>query len=284
MAKPMPPRPRPAPAGERAPARPGNTLAPLRVSYYKRMHRQHVYTVTVGWSNKEAVRPPAGAKPVTLRLLMAGAQVVPSEQTLDPNKPDASVNFFVTPLARGHLRGERLEVLVGDRKVQEVPLPAKVVSQRFTLFLLALTFLVPWFLLHYCKYSPLVALSDPDAQKDEKGMLMRMPGELLNHRMEKNVPALPDFITDNLPAVKDGLVTARKSIGDVYAQLCTHSEDKPLAFYSACILLGLTFFSWLLLRAKRKKRLGKPIPILAAEGSTMGGLPAGMAADLDEDD
>src|SRR5262245_23436911 len=144
MAKATSPQPRPT-AARPTPQRPENTLPPLRVVYYRRMRSQRVYTFKVGWSNKEQSRPPAGARPVTLRLLMAGAQVVPSEQTLDPTKPDASARFYVTPLAKGHLHGERLEILIDDRKVQEVPLQCRVTSQRSTIALLLLTILVPWF-------------------------------------------------------------------------------------------------------------------------------------------
>src|SRR5207253_2462625 len=98
------------------------------IRYYRRMSRQRVYNVTVGWPKPGAGRtkPPAGTPPVTVRLLMAGAQVVPSEHTLDPNRADAQATFYVTPLARGWLRNEKLEVLIQGRKVQEMRLPAKV--------------------------------------------------------------------------------------------------------------------------------------------------------------
>ena len=82
-----------------------------------------------------------------VRLIMAGAQVVPAEQTLDPSDGDAKVTFYVTPLAKGWLRGERVEVLQNGRKVGELRTAAKVTTQRLTLALLVLTFLVPWLLL-----------------------------------------------------------------------------------------------------------------------------------------
>lgn len=272
MAKATSPQPRPAAA--RPPVkRPENTLAPLRIVYYRRMRDRHVYTFKITWSNKEGVRPPAGARPVTLRLLMAGAQVVPSEQALDPAKPDASVSFHVTPLAKGHLRGERLEVLIDDRKVQEVRLRSRVTSQRATLALLLLTFLVPWFLLHYCKYSALLPSSSKEA-----GMVMRTPGALLDHRLKENVPAVPEFIETNAPMVATWLDDARKHFSGIYEQICLWNAVYPLAFYAALILLFLTLVSWRLHAAKRKKLISKPIP-----------LPAGMGAPIsdrldDEDD
>src|SRR4051812_39329760 len=75
---------------------------------------------------------------------MAGAQVVPAEQTLDPANFDDRATFYVTPLAKGWLRGERLEVLQNGRKVQEIRLPCKVTTQRWTWFFLLLTIFVGW--------------------------------------------------------------------------------------------------------------------------------------------
>lgn len=268
MAKATPPRP--APTAGRAPARaPENTLSPLRITYYRRMHRQYVYTVTVGWSNK--TRPAGGAKPVMLRLLMAGAQVVPSEQALDPARPDASVDFYVTPLARGHLRSERLEVLVGERKVQEVALPCKVTSQRFTLFLLAMTFLVPWFVLHYGKYSYLVPQNVAESQ-----LIRRTPGAILEHRLQQNLPFVPDVLEQQAPAVAKVLTDdIPEKVGSFY-DLVWLNRHEPLAVYAFLGLLFLTLICWFTRRGKRKRRIGPPIPLPAG-----GAVP--VAADEDED-
>ena len=271
MAKAMPPQPRPAAAARPAAKRPENTLPPLRITYYRRMRRQRVYTVKVAWSNDDHARPPAGAKPVTLRLLMAGAQVVPAEQWLDPAKPDATASFHVTPLAKGHLRGERLEILIDDRKVQEVRLHCKVASQRLTLALLVLAFLVPWFLLHYTKYAPLSPVGK------EFGFVQRTPGALLKHRLEQNMPDMPDLINDHVPVVREWLVTLREKLADFY-ELLYLNRDEPLAFYSAVALLLLTAVSWWLHRPKRKKLLSKPIPLPA-----LAGVPTADSLDEDED-
>jgi hypothetical protein len=119
------------------------TLPALRVRYYKRMRPNKVYPVQVGWRSG---RKGGDGGPVQVRLIMAGAQVVPSEQTMDPTDPDAKVTFYVTPLARGWLRGERIEVVQNGRKVGELRTGAKVTTQRFTWVMLALTLLVPWLL------------------------------------------------------------------------------------------------------------------------------------------
>src|SRR5947207_865510 len=68
-----------------------STAAPqLQVRYYKKMRPNRVYPVVVGWKPTGAGRSSAG-NPVLLRLVMAGAQVVPAEQPLDPADPDAKV-------------------------------------------------------------------------------------------------------------------------------------------------------------------------------------------------
>src|SRR5262249_19492101 len=82
----------------------------IRVRYYKRMRPNKAYPVHVTWRTPASGRS-ASSDPVTVRLVMGGAQVVPAEQPLDLADPDAHATFYVTPLAKGWLRGERLEVV-----------------------------------------------------------------------------------------------------------------------------------------------------------------------------
>lgn len=271
-----------------------NTIAPLQVRYYRRMSSRRVYGVSVSWpKSKDERRAPAGTPPVTVRLLMAGAQVVPSEQTLDPADPGAKATFYVTPLAKGWLRGERLEILVGGRKVQEVALPAKVGSQRATCVLLLLALLVPWLLLSYGKYSPLT-LSKVDVLRHElftktrdkgglreidKARILRAdnpgreapnvdgefgkitPGDILRERIAHELPSMPGFIDDSVPAVRDGLVTFRGKIGDFYDNLLEWTSQYPIAFYVFAVFLVLALISFIVNQDKRKKRASKAIPI-----------------------
>src|SRR5437763_1577694 len=111
-------------------ARSGPGLSPVRVLYYRQMKLQRVYAVEVSWQKTDR---PARPEVLTVRLSAAGAQVVPAEQALDAAKPDAKAIFHVTPLARGWLPNQKLEVLdQAGRKVREIPLACKVVSQRIT--------------------------------------------------------------------------------------------------------------------------------------------------------
>jgi hypothetical protein len=268
-----------------------NTIAPLQVRYYRRMSPRRVYGVSVSWPKKEERRAPAGTPPLTVRLLMAGAQVVPAEHTLDPNDPAAKATFYVTPIAKGWLRNERLEILVGGRKVQEMTLPAKVGSQGLTIALLVLAFLIPWFLLSYGKYSPLT-LSKADVEKSEffnlgaqsltqfeKVMILNAddpgrkakatygkfnhltPGEILTRRIEREVPAVPDVVNDSVPAVREGLVSFREKIGDLYDNIILWNEQYPLAFCFFVGFLVLALVSFIVHQDKQKKRSSKPIPI-----------------------
>src|SRR5262249_17397978 len=125
----------------------------------------------------------------TVRLLAAGAQVLPSEQPLDPT---GAAKFYLTPLARGWLAAERVEVLHEGRKIQEIPLATKVVSRRRVWILLLLTILLPWFILAFLRYAPVTESIGKDRVR---------AGDI--HRIERfvdaNLPALPDvqFVQDN---------------------------------------------------------------------------------------
>jgi len=256
----VPKKSAPTPTRGSAPEHMGPSLPALKITYYKRMKRQRVYAVTTTWYNPEKRRPPPGAGPIVVRLLMAGAQVVPSEQPLDPARTDAKAVFYVTPLARGWLRHECMEVLVGGRKVQEIPLSAKVTSQRFTLFLLALTILVPWFLYNYVVKSPLY-----------NTVAGKTPGETLAARIAKSVPETPGFIKNNLPFIHNGLVGFRDEvIGGAYNLLWNLGDKHPLTLIITIALLLLTIISWIAHWDRRKRRYGKPVPV----GSDSAGGPA----------
>src|SRR5689334_4542121 len=130
-----------------------SNLPPLRVRYYRLMKPNRVSTVEVYWPKSAKLPRDTQARgDLTVRLIVAGAQVLPSEQTMNPAQPGAKAVFYVTPLAKGWLRNEKLEVLSQGRKVQEIPMASKVVSQRLTWFLLFCTFFVPWFILDQIKY------------------------------------------------------------------------------------------------------------------------------------
>jgi hypothetical protein len=208
----------------------------------RRMKPQHVYPCTVSW--KSTPRKGAGG-PLVVRLIMAGAQVVPAERTLDPDRPADKALFYVTPLARGSMRAEHVEVLRDGRKVQEIPLRSKVVTQRLTWSLLALTILLPWLWQAYIR----------DAE---------VPGTKVKNYLEKHSPAVPELIADKAPAVATFLEEIPERLEtNINGLLGMAQEVRDLTLYLAGGLLLLTIVSWLFHGEKRSKRVGNPIPVPA---------------------
>lgn len=117
----------------------------LQVVYPKRMRPNKTYALRVTWRDRSKSAGVDG-EPLSLRLVMAGAQAVPAERKLDPSDPKAKATFYVTPITKGWLKGERLEVIQNGEKIQEISLPAKAVSNRMPWFLLLLAIIVPWWL------------------------------------------------------------------------------------------------------------------------------------------
>jgi hypothetical protein len=252
----------------------------LSVRYWKKMRLHKVYPVTVSGSGR------GDSEPVVVRVVMAGAQVVPAELPLDPSDPSDKATFYVTPIAQGGLRGERVEVLQGGRKVQEIRIPAKVSSQRGTLVWLFLAFFIPWLILHYFVYSPIgyqtplnpngteQYVSQPwkeykyTPRKDAKGNVVRdRDGEPLDARGEQ----ITDFFTSNMPKLES--LFDDKDILNIYHDIqdfprlaylhlfdSYHNLDEPLAFYIFLALMFLTLVSFVLRQEGRKTVYGRPLP------------------------
>jgi hypothetical protein len=226
-------------------------LPALRVRYYRQLTPQRVHTAEVYW--QKSGEPARGE--ITVRLLAAGAQVVPAEQTMDCSKPDATAVFYVTPLAKGWLRNEKIEVLANNRKVQEIPLASKVVGQKFTWFLLLCTLLVPWCITEFIKHSPMAQTS---RLADER-IVYRDVSKEVEAYIKDNVPSLPKSWKGG--TVDTGLKDARSWVAQRYQQLVQVSTIEPIAFYVACVLLALTLVSAYLHMPKRCRATGKPIPV-----------------------
>jgi hypothetical protein len=228
-------------------------LPPLRVRYYRRMKPARVHTVEVLW--RKSAKPQRGE--VTVRLRAAGAQVLPSEQTMNAAEPDKKTIFYVTPLVKGWLRNQKLEVFSQGRKVQEIPMTTRVVSQRFTWFLLLCTLFVPWFLAEVVKlYPPAEAARGRDDR-----IVYRHIAKEVEAYIKDSVPALPGFLKGT--PVETGLLEARSLAGKGYQSLVEVSRLEPIAFYAGAVLLGLTLISAYMHKPKRRKVTGKPIAVVA---------------------
>jgi hypothetical protein len=277
-----------APAREARPAAKG---APsLNVRYWKRMRPNKVYPVVVSAAGR-------GDVPVTVRVVMAGAQVVPAEQTMVPGQPGEKLTFYVTPLARGGLRGERVEVLQDGKKVQEIRIPCKVVTQRPTLVWLFLALFVPWLILHYFVYAPVGY--QPPLDAEGKPMYVEDPSEHYLKDVEviwsaktrkakqpspekpvaqKELPSarITHFIEDNTPDLKP-LLADWPDIANIYQDIQGfpekaylhlfieyHNLGQPLAFYLFLVLLFITFVSFVLKQEGRRTVYGRPLPVAEA--------------------
>jgi len=238
--------------------------SPLVVRYMRRMKRQRVYAYEVRW--RETSRAGMPGAPVTVRMVVAGAQVIPTERSLDPSRPHDRAIFYVTPLARGWLRGERLEVLADGRKVQEIPLPSKVVSQRLTWVLLLLTFVVPWLWSSWIKQEQFTSAD-------------KQLGTRIERFVYAEFPQAPSILKEKYPDIADALVDARFYVKDGINWLHHQSLDYPIGFYLGAFLAALTLISLVIHRDLRQRRVGPPIPVPEAdEGARATMTPRSSAA------
>ncbi|MFO0965672.1 MAG: hypothetical protein U0793_08825 [Gemmataceae bacterium] len=213
----------------------------MRIRYYRQMKKSRVYNFVVSWDSEFQYRGPE--QNVSVRLLAGGAQVVPAEVQLDPNDPKDQALFHVTPLAKGWMRGEKVEVAVNGKKVQEIQLFSKAVSHRSTWLFFFLMFVGPWFV----------------ASAIQKDHLNRNVMVDVHTAIEKSVPDTPAFIKENVPAVDTALSRFWVLLAVCAEQLHFLAWDYPLPFYT-----GLAFFILMLLSAfvnrdKRRTLVGKPL-------------------------
>jgi hypothetical protein len=238
----------------------------LTVRYWKKMRPNKVYPVVVSTKGRLDI----GA--LTLRVVVAGAQVVPAEQPFDPANPSEKVTFYVTPLAKGPLRGERLEVLKDGVKIQEFRMPSRVCTQRPTLFWLCLSLLIPWLLMHYFMYSPIGFQAPLEENGTEKYIRRPWDDYYRPGFGEPRSIRITEFVEDNTPDLK--LITSDKDILDQYDSIRTFPQKvylhlferyretrQPIAFYVFLALLLIAFISFVLRQEGRKTLYGKPLPL-----------------------
>jgi len=289
MNEPVPSRPKSAVAAKdtslsRA-AQVESSRSQVLVRFYRRMKLRRVYPLVVGLQQRLSASGTAFA----VRPLVPGALVTPGELIMDPAKAGTQATFYVTPLARGRLPHARVQLHRQGNLLQEIALPMKAVTQRLTWILLALTILVPAFLLYTTKYHPLTGTvpremrAAPEQPKngqagDKKpglvgGLVRRFvlgglppvapapvikhiqasPGEMLEYNVRKglqeDVPFVPPSVAD---PVAHGLGTA-------YGYACAMAEAQ-LSFYVGALLLALTIWSAITHSSRRARRRTALLP------------------------
>jgi hypothetical protein len=232
------------------------------------MRPNRVYPVVVSWQSSGRA-----AEPVVVRLVMAGAQVVPAEQPLAGNDPDGKTTFYVTPLAKGQLRAERLEVLQDGKKVQEIKLPCKVTTQCLTWCLVLLTVLVCWWIVPLfdttpaqpplTEFAPPENPAFPEAEQPRKLATRDAVGVRLSRDLR--LPEALPLLKQHLPQVAKGFEEAPYTLGDFYLYLWATAKQHriPLAEIITGVMLLLTLLSWWFHLERRKRRVGKPLPAVA---------------------
>jgi hypothetical protein len=265
------------PGSQRTPKREAPASPSLVVKYWKRMRISKVYPVVVRMSGE------GEGDPITVRMVQAGAQVVPAEHTMDPGNPGEMVTFYVTPIAHGTLRGGQLEVIQGGRKIQEIRTPCRVTSQKGTLIWLFLALFIPWLLLHYLEYSP-IGWQNP-IKDDGTELYVRKPiekykyaklgtsGELLPNRPSK---VITDFIEDNTFDLKDlgmesdpkksDIATGYESVREfperAYLHILEnyHALKVPLPLIVCLLFLFIALISFLARTQATRRVYGRPLP------------------------
>jgi hypothetical protein len=203
--------------------------------------------------------------------------------TMDPNQSRIAATFYVTPLAHGGLRNEKVEVLHQGKKIQEIRLPCNVTSQRGTLVWFLLAFLVPALLLHYFLFSPIgykapleigatekVQHRTGAAAKDE----VKQPWEIniseADDKVSKRI--ITQHVKDFTPNWKDTLGGWYESVqefpGEAYvAALQRFRGHPPVVLYICLGLLLVALLSFVMRLERRKRVLGRPLPLGGAEGT-----------------
>jgi len=234
----------------------------VQISFYRRMKQQRVYPFVVRWRKGT----PVPGQKINLRLRMAGAQVEPFEQTLDAGKPEQAATFFVTPLARGWMRAERLEIIHDGRKVQDVPLTSKAVTHCLTWCLLLLALIAPFFMHNWIKHSSFLETTTFDSRGFKAIKANRSEDDVrraVHFAITDNAPEMPDVIDEYVPSLNENLKAARRWTANEYGHLVFVSADQPVAFYTALFFLGLALFSAVIHRDMRRSAVSKPISLVS---------------------
>jgi len=244
------------------------------VRYFRRMRVQQVHRLVVELRSTSGKGGPAGmtpADPVTVRVQIPGSFVTPAEQQVFARTTGNKAVFSVTPLGTGRLRDGKAVISHQGTVLQEIPLPAKSVTQQLTGLLLLLTVALPCFLYVYTMKMDL-STPPPDLQELAKKYAALDPeGEPLPggepKKSSKERGPIAHFIVDSVPDYDGYVPWAAAEVQKGYDEVREQARTKPYFFTTvAGVLLALTVLSAWMHKAVRGKRKGTPLTLPHSAG------------------
>src|SRR5439155_10948232 len=127
-------------------------------------------------------------------------------------------------------------MLQNGRKIHEIRIPAKVVSQRGTLVWLVLALLVPWLMLHFFDYSP-IGYQAPLHPNKGTEQYVRYPWKQYKDDKDREgdlegPKRITNFVTDNTPKLEPIFGPAKESqVVEYYKE----AQDFPRKAYQHLI-------------------------------------------------
>ena len=222
---------------------------PLQFHFHTVMKPQRIYALTVQVPKSKKGAGTSAGTIVVIRPVIAGAQVVPAEQRLDTSEAGNQITFHVTPLARGRLPQARVEVFAPGQAPQDVPMPMKAKTQRLSWLLLALAFVLPWFMAKVTTGDWRPAGATPSGKTEASAILaQRIRSALREELFKVEIPLI------NAPSglgsfnFADGLADAAQTL---YAGLDEGVRSHRWAPITCVFLLLLAFVSWMFHRTRK---------------------------------
>src|SRR5262249_34169018 len=143
-----PAAPRLEPVARVETARPRSFRHRLTVRFYTTMKPHRIFPLSVQVAPGESPGSRTGGGGGTIPAVIADALVAPPTQIFDFSKPDAPAVFAVTPVAKGRLKGARVEIQQG-KSIQPIQLRMRTRTQRLTRILALLTVLLPCLIVYF---------------------------------------------------------------------------------------------------------------------------------------
>lgn len=126
----------------------------LRTLFYRKMRHERVYPLIVRTTDAgTGVRPVAAE--IVVRPMIPGAIVTPPQQSVDAAMGGNDAAFQITPVAKGKLKGARLNIYQDGKLIESASLGMRTTTQRMTWALALVSLMFFGWLLYYTQITPL---------------------------------------------------------------------------------------------------------------------------------